>query len=55
MQVCKNPIKDSLEMVKYNCSMRSRQSQGDLCLKDANQGCRRTTVGFLGDNRRNQR
>ena len=42
-------------MVKYNCSMRSYQSQGDLCLKDANQGCMRTAVDFLGDNRRNQR
>lgn len=55
MHVCKNPIKDSLEIGKYVCSMRWHLSQGDLYLNDIKQGYMRTAVVFLGDNSRTQR
>lgn len=53
MHICKNPMENSFEIVKYFCSMRLHQTQGDLYLTEIKQGDVRTALG-LRDNRRNQ-
>lgn len=34
MQIRKKPMKNSFEIVKYSCSMRLHETQGDLYLND---------------------